>query len=268
MAVTDHYDFWYLDPDEEISDFPSMWDFNIDKIDTAIHDAATAPVSLSRLPNLPASKTTTGTFADARIPSSIARSSTVAGDISDGDAATLSAAKAYTDDAATAPVSLSRLPNLPASKTTTGTFADARIPNSIARTADVDGETTALKQRIEELEDLTRSTGPRDVSNLLNLENGFTGGDLFVQRDGSTISFSASNIMTDESETGWVSLCDLGSSFEPTADLYGNDFRGNRWRIKSSGTVQIQNPKAYWNYISMTYLCNRSFPPSNPGDPA
>lgn len=77
MAVTDHYDFWYLDPDEEISDFPSMWDFNIDNIDAAIHDAATAPVSLSRLPSLPASKTTSGTFADARIPATIARTTEV-----------------------------------------------------------------------------------------------------------------------------------------------------------------------------------------------
>ena len=268
MALSEHYDLRYLDPDEAVSDFPSQWDHVIDKIDTAIHDAATAPVSLSRLPNLPASKTTNGTFADARIPSSIARSSTVAGDISDGDAATLSAAKAYTDDAATAPVSLSRLPNLPASKTTSGTFADARIPSTIARTSDVDDETAALKNRIDELENATRSTGPRDVSDLLSLENGFTDGELFVQRDGSTIIFSASNVMTDESESGWVSLCSLGSSFGPSVDLYGSDFRGNRWRIQSSGTVQIQNPKAYWNYLSMTYLCNRSFPASNPGDPA
>lgn len=77
MAVTDHYDFWYLDPDEEISDFPSTWNYNIDDIDAAIYGAATNNVALSRLPNLPAGKVTSGTFADARIPDSIARTSDV-----------------------------------------------------------------------------------------------------------------------------------------------------------------------------------------------
>lgn len=75
MALSEHYELRYLDPDEAVSDFPSQWDHVIDKIDTAIHDAATAPVSLSRLPNLPAGKTTSGRFADARIPTSIARTS-------------------------------------------------------------------------------------------------------------------------------------------------------------------------------------------------
>lgn len=75
MAVTDNYDFWYLDPAEAMSDFPSMWNWNIDKIDAAIHGAATAPVSLSRLPNLPTSKVTSGRFADARIPTTVARTS-------------------------------------------------------------------------------------------------------------------------------------------------------------------------------------------------
>ena len=174
MALSEHYDLRYLDPDEAVSDFPSQWDLVIDKIDTAIHDAATAPVSLSRLPNLPASKTTNGTFADARIPSSIARSSTVAGDISDGDAATLSAAKGvHRRRGDLLRVSSSRLPNLPASKTTSGTFADARISSTIARTSDVDDETAALKNRIDELENATRSTGPRDVSDLLSLRKRF-----------------------------------------------------------------------------------------------
>lgn len=95
MAQTEHYNFWYLDPDEEISDFPNTWDYNVDKFDAAIYDAATNAVTVGRVPNLPASKTTsgefaqaripdlpasqttTGTFADARIPTSIARTAAV-----------------------------------------------------------------------------------------------------------------------------------------------------------------------------------------------
>lgn len=75
MAQTEHYNFWYLDPDEEISDFPNTWNYNVDKFDAAIHEAATDNVTVARIPNLPASKTTSGTFADARIPDSIARTS-------------------------------------------------------------------------------------------------------------------------------------------------------------------------------------------------
>lgn len=68
MALSEHYDLNYLDPDEEISEFPNQWDHNIDKIDEAIHEAATNDVDLDRLPNLPASQTTSGEFAQARIP--------------------------------------------------------------------------------------------------------------------------------------------------------------------------------------------------------
>lgn len=75
MAVTDNYDFWNLDPAEAMSDFPTTWNWNIDKIDTAIHDAATDNVELSRIPNLPAGKITSGRFADARIPTTVARAS-------------------------------------------------------------------------------------------------------------------------------------------------------------------------------------------------
>lgn len=77
MAVTDHYGFRYIDPDEEISEFPGFWDYETDKIDDAIHDAATNDVDIDRLPNLPASQINSGEFADARIPDSIARTADV-----------------------------------------------------------------------------------------------------------------------------------------------------------------------------------------------
>lgn len=75
MALSEHYELRYLDPDAALSDFPSQWDHVIDKIDTGIHDAATDNVELSRIPNLPAGKTTSGRFADARIPTTVARTS-------------------------------------------------------------------------------------------------------------------------------------------------------------------------------------------------
>lgn len=60
MAVTDNYDFWYLDPAEAMSDFPSMWNVNIDKIDTAIHDAADTSALESRIAELESGPRSTG----------------------------------------------------------------------------------------------------------------------------------------------------------------------------------------------------------------
>ena len=87
MPLTEHYDLFYLDADEEISEFPGTWDYTMDKIDKAIHDASanddvaasrvTGTLNAARIPNIAASKTTTGTFADARIPSTIARTAEV-----------------------------------------------------------------------------------------------------------------------------------------------------------------------------------------------
>lgn len=82
MAQTEHYNFWYLDPDEEISDFPNTWDYNVDKFDAAIYDAATNAVTVGRVPNLPASKTTSGEFAQARIPN-LPASKTTSGTFAD-----------------------------------------------------------------------------------------------------------------------------------------------------------------------------------------
>lgn len=71
MAVTDHYGIWKLDPEEEMSDFPNTWNFNVDKIDAAIYEAATDDITVSRLPDIPASKIATGRFPEARLPKAI-----------------------------------------------------------------------------------------------------------------------------------------------------------------------------------------------------
>lgn len=39
MAVTDHYSLWYVEDDEEMSEFPGTWSNTVDKLDTAIYTA-------------------------------------------------------------------------------------------------------------------------------------------------------------------------------------------------------------------------------------
>lgn len=39
MAVTDHYSLWYIEDDEEMSEFPGTWTNTVDKLDTAIYTA-------------------------------------------------------------------------------------------------------------------------------------------------------------------------------------------------------------------------------------
>lgn len=39
MASTDHYYLWYIEDDEEMSEFPGTWKNAVDKIDAAIYDA-------------------------------------------------------------------------------------------------------------------------------------------------------------------------------------------------------------------------------------
>lgn len=60
MAVTDHYSFWNLDPAEEMSAFPETWNFNIDKIDTAIYDAADTSALEQRISELESGPRSTG----------------------------------------------------------------------------------------------------------------------------------------------------------------------------------------------------------------
>lgn len=68
MALTDHYDLRYVEADDEMSEFPGTWTNTVDKLDTAIYEAATGNVDASRL---------TGTIANARIASTIARTADV-----------------------------------------------------------------------------------------------------------------------------------------------------------------------------------------------
>lgn len=216
MALSEHYELRYLDPDEAVSDFPSQWDHVIDKIDTAIHGAATDPVSLSRLPNLPASQTSTGTF------------------------------------------------------------ADARIPNSIARTADVDDETAALKNRIDELELKTRTTGRRDISSLM--ENA-DGGTVRVNRVGNLVELSIYGVVpsgeVSTSTTRVFGSSGFPAGFRPMSSMVFplstvaplDPGMLTRTYSNGNGRMDMNNPGTPL-YGNVTFVTGDAWPSPLPGDPA
>jgi len=89
-------------------------------------DITTGTVALARLPGLPASQTTSGTFDPARIPALAMSAITglVAALAGKSDSGHVHSGA----DITTGTVALARLPSLPASQTTSGTFDPARIP--------------------------------------------------------------------------------------------------------------------------------------------
>ena len=76
MGTTSKRGYYYPDGNDEVSLFPDQHRvLAMTKIDTDMNTALTADIALSRIPNLPAGKTTSGRFADARIPTTVARTS-------------------------------------------------------------------------------------------------------------------------------------------------------------------------------------------------
>ena len=204
MAVTDHYDFWYIDPDEEISDFPSTWNYNIDDIDAAIHAAATNNVALSRLPNLPAGKVTSGRFSEARMPSDV----------------------------------LNRL--------------------------------SAYENRIKELENANRNTGPRNINSLIK-NGGDISGELGLIRSGDTVTIYATSLKMDGS--GSAQLISLPTGFKPPANMQtewcGRGGSTQYFDIYASGSVWAgRRGKDEVHAGVITYVTKDSWPSTLPGDPA
>ncbi|MDZ4108139.1 MAG: tail fiber protein [Brevundimonas sp.] len=127
-------------------------------------DITTGTVALARLPGLPASQTTSGTFDPARIPalamSAITGLVAALGGKSDTGHVHSGA------DITTGTVALARLPSLPASQTTSGTFDPARIP---ALDASKIGTGAFDPARIPSLDASKVTSGVFDVARIPNL---------------------------------------------------------------------------------------------------
>lgn len=210
MALSEHYELRYLDPDASLSDFPSQWDHVIDKIDTGIHDAATAPVSLSRVPSLPAGKVTSGKFADARIPDSIVRTS----------------------------------------------------------------KTTALENRIKELEDVIRGTGARSIINVIP-DDTYNSGSFVVERTGNMVTLIAKSLLLNGD--GYTYIGRLPVGFRPAASLTtiastrtggsGSPAQPMPLNLDANGGMGMAVDGNH-AHISEAFVTSDSWPSSLPGDPA
>ena len=266
MAVTDHYDFWYIDPDEEISDFPSTWNFNIDDIDAAIHAAATDPVAVSRVPNLPASKTTSGKFAQARIPN-LPASQINTGEFAD---ARIPNSIARTADVDTANSDLDKRVTDNADRLDNHGEKIGTLETNVSDHGDQLDDLAALKDRIKELEEANRSTGTRNIDSLLQSESGFVSDRFKAQliRSGPNVTVVFSSLMREESGSGWTDVVILPKGFRPIGNLYTVTNRSTWVGMTKSGHAQAYNPQRSLDYFYFTYVTNDPWPSTLPGDPA
>lgn len=69
MGSTEKRGYWFPAGSDDVSNFPGQIEILfMKKLDTDMDEALTAAIALARIPNLPASKITSGTFAAARLP--------------------------------------------------------------------------------------------------------------------------------------------------------------------------------------------------------
>lgn len=188
------------------------------------------------------------------------------------------------DTALTANIAAARIPNLAASKITSGRFSDARIPSTVARTATVLAATealsrriddlAALKDRIEELEDVIRGTGARSIINVIP-DDTYDSGSFVVERTGNIVTLIAKSLLlTGE---GFTYIGRLPVGFRPAASLTtiastrtggsGSPAQPMPLNLDASGGVgmAVNGNQAH---ISEAFVTSDSWPSSLPGDPA
>lgn len=270
MAVTDHYDFWHLDPDEEISDFPSTWNYNIDDIDAAIHAAATDPVAVSRVPKLPASQIDSGKFAQARIPN-LPASQTTTGEFAD---ARIPASIARTADVDSANSDLDKRITANADRLDNHGKKIGTLETNVSNHGDRLDDLAALKDRIDELEAATSETGLRDVTNLIPE---ITTGEVTVSRSGSVVSMHLASVrfgdLSGTTSVDFTGALPVGFRVTPSYMYFktiprstSGAERGFRISKYSAADFYSLDVGDYLNGSFMWTTENR-FPTSLPGDP-
>lgn len=108
-----------------------------------------------------------------------------------------------------------------------------------------------------------RSTGLRDISNLLNQD--FTAFQVRYVRDGNTVTVHVVNLAYAGAGTGTLSVMNLPAGIRPPATAAGYTTRGQRAIITTSGVLQIANPTASVTSVTFSYITTEPFPTVIPG---
>ena len=111
-----------------------------------------------------------------------------------------------------------------------------------------------------------RETGLRNIAALMPAGNGWTGTPtVTVMRADAGVMVAVTGLARDAAGTNWVNLVQLPTGFQPPDTLYSRDFAGGRWRILTTGWVQVQNPGTALNYFSLAFLTRQAWPTTYPG---